>query len=407
MFDRVLVLKRQFSGSHNLWLMRLYYFVYFCGNASINPFINLFYVSRKLSGTEIGLLGTISALAGLISAPFWGRMNDTIRRPRTLLQIALGVNSLAYYFLSHQTAFLYMALIIGFNALISSGVDPLMSSQSIRIASEAGSGFGSVRLWGSLGWAVMAPISGWIIQRTSLLSIFTEYIILMLLAASILFFVKSGTKPDEPVEAAPAKIRLPLREVVREILHNRELVILLVASVILWIGTNGTKFESVYLKQLGAGDASIGWVNTMGAIFEVPSMIFADRVMRRKSPTFTLHIGYLIYMLGFSIIVIHPAVPTFLIYRAIGGVGLGFYLTSFTNFIARRAPGQQTATVLAFYSVTFAGVINLLASMLSGWVFDLVGPYWLYVMALGGYSLAFLIMFIGVGRKTLFAADRP
>ena len=395
------MLKRQFSGSRNLWLMRLYYFVYFCGNASINPFITLFYVSRHLSGTEIGLIGTTSALAGLVSAPFWGRMNDTIRRPRRIIQIALCVNSLAYFFLSQQTAFLYMAIIIGFNALISSGVDPLMSSHSIRIAGESGSGFGSVRLWGSLGWAIMAPISGWIVQRTSLLTIFTEYILLMLLAASILFFIKDGAKQPEMSEAMPATVRLPLRQVISEILHNRELMVLLVASVILWVGTNGpSKFESVYLQQLGAGEASIGWVNTMGAVFEVPSMLLADRVMRRRSPTFTLHIGYLLYILGFTIIVVAPSVTTFFIYRAIGGIGLGFYLISFTNFIARRAPGQQTATVLAFYSVTFAGIINLLASPLSGRIFDLVGPFWLYVMSLTSYVLAFAIMYLWVGRKS-------
>jgi PPP family 3-phenylpropionic acid transporter len=181
---------------------------------------------------------------------------------------------------------------------------------------------------------------------------------------------------------------------------NRELMTLLLASVILWVGTNGTKFESVYLQQLGAKDSVIGWVNTVGAVFEVPSMYFADRVMRRKNPTFTLRIGYLIYILGFTIIVVYPSVPSFLIYRAIGGMGLGFYLISFTNFIARRAPAQQTATVLALYSVTFAGIINLLASPLSGKVFDLVGPHWLYVMALAGYSIAFLFVFFLVKEKT-------
>jgi PPP family 3-phenylpropionic acid transporter len=178
-------------------------------------------------------------------------------------------------------------------------------------------------------------------------------------------------------------------------------MILLIASVILWVGTNGTKFESVYLQQLGAKDSVIGWVNTVGAFFEVPSMLFADRIMRRKNPTFTLRIGYLIYIFGFSIIVFSPSVTSFLIYRAIGGIGLGFYLISFTNFIARRAPAQQTATVLALFSATFAGIVNLLASPLSGRIFDLVGPHWLYVMALSGYCIAFLIVFSLVREKPI------
>jgi len=395
------VLKKQFSGSRNLWLMRLYYLLIYCGSGSINPFITLFYINRHLSGTEIGFLGTIGALSGLISAPFWGHLNDTIRRPRRILQMALCFTSLAYYFLSQQTLFIGMAVIIAFNSLIASGIDQLMSSQAIGIAGESGSGFGGIRMWGSLGWAIAAPISGWIIQKTSLVSAFYEYITFMMLGVLVLFMIK-GTikKPSIPQNLIPPAAKLPIRVVLKEIMGNRELMTLLLASVILWVGTNGTKFESVYLQQLGAKDSVIGWVNTVGAVFEVPSMYFADRVMRRKNPTFTLRIGYLIYILGFTIIVVYPSVPSFLIYRAIGGMGLGFYLISFTNFIARRAPAQQTATVLALYSVTFAGIINLLASPLSGKVFDLVGPHWLYVMALAGYSIAFLFVFFLVKEKT-------
>jgi MFS family permease len=380
--------------------MRLYYLLVYCGSGSINPFINLFYINRNLSGTEIGFLGTISALSGLISAPFWGHLNDTIRRPRRILQLALCLTSLAYYFLSQQTVFFGMAVIIGLNSLIASGIDPLTSSQAIGIASESGSGFGSMRLWGSMGWAIAAPFSGWIIQKTSLVSAFYEYIIFLVLGAIVLSMIK-GTikKPVELLSTVEPTAKLPVRLVLKEIISNHELMILLMASVILWVGTNGTKFESVYLQQLGAKDSVIGWVNTVGAVFEMPSMLFADRVMRRKNPTFTLRIGYLIYIVGFTIIVLFPSVTTFMIYRAIGGIGLGFYLTSFTNFIARRAPSQQTATVLALYSVTFAGIINLLASPLSGWIFDLVGPHWLYVMALAGYCIAFLIVYFLVGRK--------
>lgn len=392
-------IKKFIKGTNNLWLMRLYYLVYYMGTGAINPFINLFYIDRGLSGTEIGLLTTIGSLSGMVAAPVWGRLNDSARRPRLLLQIALCINSAAYFLISRQTIFLNMAIIIGLNALVISGVDPLMSSQALSVARESDAGFGSIRLWGSMGWALAAPISGWIIQHTNLLSVFYEYITMLLLSTAILFLIKTSNPQLERVPSGEVQPRLPLWQVLREFLKNRELVALLIASVAVWIGTNGTKFESVYLQQLGAGESVIGWVNTIGAVVEMPMMLLADRVLRRTNPTFTLRIGYLVYVFALAFVVIHPSVATILIYRALGGVGLGFYVVSFTQFIAQRAPAGQTATALALYSVTFAGVVNILISPVNGMIFDLAGAYWLYVQAMIGYTLAFVIMYFAVVRK--------
>ena len=364
----------------------------------MSPFINLFYVSRGLSGTEIGLLGTISAISGLISAPFWGRLNDNIRRPRRLLQLALAVNSLAYFLLSHQNAFLYVAIIVGFNALVSSGVDPLQSSQALGIAAQADTGFGSIRLWGSLGWALAAPCTGYLIQKTSLLSGFYVYMFFMLSAALVLFLIKGEIR--RPQTAAPVE-KLPMRKVLKEVVKNRELMALLAAMIIVWFSMNCVKFESVYLQQLGASSSVIGWVNTIGAVIEVPMMLVSDRVMRRTSPVVTLMIGFLTYAVGLCGIVIHPAVFTIVLYRAFGGVALSFYYISYTNFIVKRAPAQQTATVLALYSVTFAGIVNILGASISGRIFDVLGVYWLYVIALSGYLAASAVIYFAVLQPEL------
>jgi MFS family permease len=83
----------------------------------------------------------------------------------------------------------------------------------------------------------------------------------------------------------------------------------------------------------------------------------------------------------------------------INGVSMGLYAVSFTYFIVERAPAQQTVTMLALYSVTIAGMVSILMSPVSGWIFDRVGAYWLYVIALTGYTTAATIIYFGVVKK--------
>ena len=381
--------------------MRLYYFLYFGGMGAINPFINLFYISRHLSGTEIGVLGTFSALVGLLSAPFWGRLNDNIRRPRLLLQFALFVNSLAYYFLSRQSAFLEMALIIGLNALICSSINPQSQAQALEAAAGAGTYYGSIRLFGSLGWSIAAVLSGLLIQKTSLLSAFYLFGLTTLLAALVLFLIRPSRQKSPQQLPVVKPVRLPMKQVLLEMINNRELLAFAIALIVMWAASNGTTtFESVYMQQLGAPTSLIGWANTVGAGVEIPMMLLADRVLRRKGSVATLLAGYLSYVLGLVIIVIHPSVASFFIYRAINGVSLALYSIAFTYFIVERTPAQQIGTMLALYSVTIAGLVSILVSPLSGWLFDRIGPYWLYVIALAGYAIAALIIYFRVLRKS-------
>ena len=392
------MIKFRDSSQKNLWLIRIYYMFCSCANGCMSPFINLFYINRGLSGTEIGLLGTITAVSGLISAPFWGHLNDSISRPRRMLQVALAVNSLAYFLISRQDAFLYLAIIVGVNGLITSGIDPLQSTQALGIADRANAGFGSIRLFGSLGWAITAPLSGILIQHTSLLSAFYAYVGFMLLAAFVMFFIKGDVRRpqgQEPVE------KLPMLQIFKEMVKNRELMALLAAMTLVWLAMNCVKFESVYLQQLGATSTVIGWVNTIGAVIEIPMMLVSDRVMRRFSPVVTLIMGFLFYAFGLVFIMVHPAVLTIVIYRALAGVALSFYYISYTNFIVRRAPAGQTATVMALYSVTFAGIVNIVASSLCGWIVDSMGIHYLYVIAAISYITAAAIIYLTVARRSL------
>ena len=62
--------------NRNLTFIRLYYLFWLGAGGFIYPFISLFYKQQGLSGTQMGLLGTIGSIIGLISAPLIGQISD-------------------------------------------------------------------------------------------------------------------------------------------------------------------------------------------------------------------------------------------------------------------------------------------------------------------------------------------
>lgn len=388
----------QKNSSRNLLLIRVYYFFYFGAMGAVSPFVNLFYIHNGLSGTQIGFLGTINALAGFLSAPVWGRLNDVARRPRVVLQIALCLNSLAYYLLSQQSTFLYMAIIIAFNALVSSGINPQSQTQALVAAGEVGAGYGSIRMVGSIGFSITAAVSGYLIQQTSLVTGFIGFAILNLISAFILFAIRTPKPVKQDPQTALTQPKIPMRQVFVEITKNSELVAYTIALIVVSILANGVTFESVYMQKLGASESLIGQLGTFGALIEIPMMLLADRVQRRKGSTMTLIFSWIFYAVGLSVIVIYPSIPSFFVYRFINAIGFSMYAVSCTYFVVERAPGQQIATILALFSVAIGSIISMIASPISGKLFDLVGPYWLFVNAMVGYIIAVVIIYFKVVR---------
>lgn len=375
--------------NRNLTSIRIYYLFWLGAGGFIYPFISLFYKQQGLSGTQMGWLGTIGSIIALVSAPLIGRLSDNVSNPRRVLQICLIGSATLWLILSQQSAFIWIALIIAIDAFIGAPIYPLSDAQALKIASHQKEGYGSIRLWGSLGWAITAFVGGWIVERTGLVSVFIGYAAFYIACALTLLAVTSPRdltqKNDEP--------RPRLKTVLQSLLRDRALIGLAVAFAIFWLSGNGRQqFEALYMQQLGASERIIGWAYTYPALLEIPIMLWADRLMRKYGTGKILTIALLIEGFVMSIIVIHPSLGSILFMRLASSFYYSFYAISSVAYASERAPAGQSATVLSLYFVTLGGIIALVASPISGMVFDRLGAYPLYIIAMVGSFAAWLIL---------------
>jgi len=375
--------------NRNLLFIRLYYLFWLGAGGFIYPFISLFYKQQGLSGTQMGLLGTVASVIGLVSAPLIGRISDKVSNPRRVLQVCLIGSSVLFLVLSQQKTFLWIAVIIAFESMIGAPIYPLSDAQALNVANHQKEGYGSIRLWGSLGWAITAFVGGWIVERTGLVSVFIGYAISYGLCALMLVALTTPRsltpKTDEP--------HLPLKEVLQNLLSDRALIGLAFAFAIFWLTSNGRQqFEALYMQQLGASERMIGLAYTYPALIEIPIMLWADKLMRKYGAGKLLTLALLIESLVMSIIVISPSLISILFMRLASSLYYSFYAVASIAYASERAPTGQRATVLSLYFVTLGSTISLVASPITGMIFDRVGAYPLYIIAMVGAFAAWLIL---------------
>ncbi len=363
--------------------LRLYYFLYIGSGAFLFPFIGLFYQEQGLNGAQIGLLSTLGALMSMIAAPFWARLSRQVGRPRRLLQSVLLLSALLTILMGNQAGFWLLAVFANLRVLAASGISPVSDALTLSITSKQQTGYGSVRLWGSLGWALVALVGGWWIERSSLLTGFWAHAAGLALCTLLLFGIPMQTGPQtggrDPITQSTWKavFRQPL------------LIGLCLSLVVLWLSRNGVaNFEALYIKSLGGSTANIGLMNTLGAFTEWPGMLLADRLVRKHGPGRVFSWGILIWLVATALMLVWPSVPMALIKSIVNGIGFSFFTVGMVMLVNKTTPPEQTATILALIFTTLQGLVTTLVSPLSGLAFDHWGAPSLYWVAVVGMLLA-------------------
>ena len=371
---------------------RLYYFAYMGGAGSVLPFINLFFASLGLNGKQIGVINSASAITGLVAAPF---IVDFIKKQiqaRSYFQIILILGALGYFFVGQQSAFIPLLLVVIFHSLATSSVPPISDTMAVSAAKATNTGFGSMRVWGSLGWIFIVPTSGWLIQNFGFQAGFTVACLTWIAAAIIIFFIPStffSTSPEKNT------VKLGLRAAIRTIQNSRILIGFAISVISIGFLNNGVlQFENVFLSSLGASKQLISIAGILSAIVEIPFMLLSDRLLRQISAHHMMLIAILLTIMQRLVVLLFPGIITIMIIRFIGGIAYSFYAISFIGMISSNTEPHESGTVLALFAVTLAGLVNIIASPISGAIYDLIGPRWLYAWSAAGYIIAVVSLWV-------------
>ncbi|MBC7879094.1 MAG: MFS transporter [Anaerolineales bacterium] len=375
---------------NDLFFARLYYFSFMGGWGFVLPFMNLFFISLGFNGKQIGVISSISAIVGMVASPWW--VSEVKKHPqaRRILQIALILGALGYIVIGLQKFFPLILLMIFLHSLASSGIMPISDSMAVTVAQESDTGYGSVRVWASVGWIICVLSSGWLIARFGYIAGFIGICVMWLTASALIFFINPRYFSSQQIADQPKpNVRIALQY----IWQDKVLLGFALALVAIGFLNNGVlQFENVFLAELGASKQVISVAGILSAIVELPFMIFSDRIIRRVGAHRLMLAAMAIILFQRLAVLFLPFIATIMVVRFIGGVSFSFYTISFVGLISSRTQSTHTGTVLALFTVTIAGLVNIISAPIAGAIFDVIGARWLYALSAVGWLIGVLCL---------------
>lgn len=346
-------------------LSKLRGFYLFLGLAggSFGSYLSLLLVHNGLNSGQIGILMATGTLVAITIQPMWGIISDRYNQTRLVLILSVAVPALLAVFYRSEY-FIVLLLVYTCSTIFSSTQAPIADSYAISAANRAGATYGSIRLMMSIGAALGAYAGGVYVSTFSVSTIWLPFLFFNLIAVLIAF-----TLPKQAEENH--MMRQSFTQGVRQLLGNRVFLAFLGGSFLVnqTMAAFGTYFVIAF-QSVGGSTRYAGIALFLASVTNVPSMLFASKVIKRLGRERTLLLGALIYVLRWGIQVAFPYPSVMIGVQVLHGLSFGFFYIVAVEYVSQITSNEMQATGQSVFNMVFAGFSGIVGNLLNGFLLN-------------------------------------
>ncbi|ALX49075.1 MFS transporter [Lentibacillus amyloliquefaciens] len=373
------------SNAQSLTSLKMLLFSFHATNTIILSFLPLYLEYKGLNGTEIGWVLAVGPLAAIIAQPFWGYMSDKYKTVKYVLLICISgllVSSVVFFQMNSLIAILLAGFVFYF---FTSPIGGLGDSLGQRRADDLNISFGTIRTWGSIGFAISSLVIGQILTAAGI-----EYMIWPYLFFGTIALIVTFKLTDVKVESDPVQLGD-----IKKLLGNKPfLLFLFFIMFITMTHRTSDSFIGLYIKQLGGNEGLVGVAWFIGVASEALVFALAGRWFRNYHTLIFIIFAGIVYSVRWFLYAAASDPLHIISLQFLHGITFGVFYLAALDYVTRLIPRLlQSTGHLMFYAVFF-GISGIIGSLLGGALIDSYGGGTLYAVL--GFSSAIGTLFLTI-----------
>lgn len=355
------------------WRLSGFYFFYFAFVGAFVPFWGLYLQSLEFSAFQIGVLMSLFQVARIFAPNIWGWLADHTGRRTAVVQLAALLSLLCYLGVFVGHGYSWMFLVMALISLFWSASLPLVEAITLGHLGDGASGYGRIRLWGSIGFIIAVIVLGYVLDYAPIRTLL--WIVLGMKLGVLLF---SRSIP-EPLIAPHHTDDFSVWEILR-----RPEIAAFLAACFLMAAAHGVyyTFYSIYLVDHGYSKGAVGWLWALGVICEVLVFLWMHDLTERYGLWRILLASFLLaglrfVMIGWGV----EYVALMILAQTLHAASFGSFHAASVALIHRHFRGRHQAKGQGLYTSISFGLGGTLGGLVSGYAWDAVGAGWTFTLS--------------------------
>lgn len=254
------------------------YFFYFALLGLISPYLAIFLDGQGFNSRQVGEILAIMTATKIVAPSLWATFADKSARPLFIIRLgallALVSFSLLYWFSHYWPVTFCLALF----TLFWTAILPQLEVHTLNSTKQSSKIYARIRLWGSLGFIVLAVVAGEAISRLGY-QVFTSLGVIILAGlfiSTLLLTPRKGLKLNK----GKAKVSEPI---VNKLIDGR-FISFFIAGLLLQVSfAPYYGFFALFLRDFDYSGVSVGLFIALGAVAEIVAFIYMGSLFKRFS----------------------------------------------------------------------------------------------------------------------------
>ena len=339
-----------------LLTLRVYYFAASAAFGAYLPFFPRWLEARGVEGLSMGAVSALVPAMGVVGPPAFGLLADTLGRRGSLLRVAclgaglsmgvLAVAACAGRALSLPVICVAVLAYAVFRAPLTMLAD-VVALESVR---AAGTTYGRVRLWGSVGFLLAVLAAGRALDPGAPGALPASIAALLLIAACAAWML--------PARAGAA--RLPVVREARVLISAPAFATFLAVSLLSQVAHSSYDLcFSLHLRDLGATGGATGVAWALGVVCEVALMAFAEPLIARFGAPPLVAFALFGAAARWALLSSVRSLPALFALQPLHALSFALWWMASIAYIRGRAPAHALATAQGLFAAAVgAGAVT-------------------------------------------------
>ncbi|WP_281886052.1 MFS transporter [Paenibacillus sp. YYML68] len=370
-----------------LWSLRGLNFSFYATTGVLNPFLPIYLEARGYTSAQIGLLMMIGPFITIFAQPMWGYISDRYQALKTIVFSLWAMTLLSSFgiFGSTSYTFLFMFMLLLYFFLLSS--QPLLDTLSIRVAQRADATYGSIRLWGSIGFMLLSMSTGFLLDVIGGID-HIAYLYWGIWLLPFLFLLLARNEKGE----GNAVVSL---SAFGQMLKNKQFVWFLFLVFILMVPHRmNDSLLALYMKDLGATDVMVGWAWALAAGSEIPTLALLARYLTRFHELALLGVVSILYTVRWFLYGYLDDPFMLMMLQASHSITFAVFWITAVQYVVRLVPSHLQSTGQSLLAMIFLGLAGITGGYAGGYVKDWLGGDAMYYIG-AVFAAVSAVLFLG------------
>lgn len=369
----------------------LLHFLYWSALGCLGSFCSVFLLPKGYSSAEIGMILSMGSVLAMVIEPFFANEADSGRRytlPQLVGFLAVVTMALAasLFLFPHRSIALSVLYVLAYGFIMS--MNPLIAQ--INFIFEKNGihlNFGFARGIGSAGYSICVAVLG-VLTETYNVSITLVTALILLSCVLVILFLLNRVKVDDTVERKQQET-ISNKEFIQ---NHKDLFFLDLGGFMCMI--NSFIYDTYMLQVItpvGGTSRQMGYMLSITALCEVPGMILADRLLKKKGSRFVLSITALAFFLKGLIFLLAPSTTYMIPGCMLQMLSFAFLMPAMVSHTHAVLNEKEAARGQAIWAMA-SSAAGLMTSLGGGIILDAFGAHFLITIGMCTSLAGFVII---------------